>query len=240
MWTSTELASEHCPYAGRVWRVVEAQHRISTNRLATNLDDQHTLELLAEEVKPQLPESARHLDFLLASPFRYGHRQASRFRRGGERPGIFYASERESTAIAETAYWRLRFFSRSPGFTPPSTTTEYTSFSVKLGTEHGIDLTRVPFAASADLWNDPGDYSACQELAGVAREAGTQIIRTVSVRDPARGCNVVVLDPAAFAERAPRRGKTWHLRFETGQLVALAAFPSDERFVFSDTTFGIS
>lgn len=239
MWTSTELASEHIAYAGRIWRVVEAQHRISTNRLATSSDDQHMLELLAEEVKPQMPESARHLDFLLASPFRYGHRQASRFRRAGEKPGIFYASERESTAIAETAYWRLRFFSRSPGFTPPSTTSEHTSFSVKLKTEQALDLTAAPFAASPELWTDPEDYTACQELAGTAREAGTQVIRTVSVRDPAQGCNVVVLDPAAFAERSPRRGKTWHLRFEAGQLVALAAFPSDERFVFSASGFGI-
>lgn len=239
MWTSTELASEHGAYVGRVWRVVEAQHRISTNRLATNLDDQHMLELLAEEVKPQIPESARHLDFLLASPFRYGHRQASRFRRANERPGIFYASERESTAIAETAYWRLRFFSRSPGFTPPSTTTEYTSFSVKLDASRGIDLTTTPFAAAAELWNRPYDYIACQELAAAAREADTQVIRTMSVRDPAHRCNVVVLDPTAFAERCPQRGKTWHLRFEAGQLVALAAFPSDERFVFSVSAFGI-
>lgn len=218
---------------------MEAQHRISTNRLASNLDDQLVLEELAEEVKPQVPESARHLDFLLASPFRYGHRQASRFRRASEKPGIFYASEQESTAIAETAFWRLRFFSRSPGFAPPTTTSEHTSFSVKLRTEQAIDLTAPPFAASADLWNDPEDYAACQELAGVAREAGTQAIRTTSVRDPGNGCNLVVLDPAAIAENKPRAGKTWHLRFEAGQLVALAAFPSTERFVFSASGFGI-
>lgn len=239
MWTSSELAFEHIAYAGRVWRVVEAQHRISTNRLATNTEDQLTLELLAEEVKPQMPESARHLDFLLAAPFRYGHTRSSRFRRAGEKPGIFYASERESTAIAETAYWRLRFFSRSPGFTPPSTTSEHTSFSVKVSTERALDLTAEPFAASSELWTDPEDYTACQDLAGTAREAGTQAIRTISVRDPEQGCNVVVLDPAALAERAPRRGKTWHLRFEAGQLVALAAFPSNEQFVFSASGFGI-
>jgi hypothetical protein len=239
MWTSTELASEHIACAGMVWRVVEAQHRISTNRLATNTEDQLALELLAEEVKPQMPASARHLDFLLAAPFRYGHTQSSRFRRAGEKPGIFYASERESTAIAETAYWRLRFFSRSPGFTPPSTTSEHTSFSVKVSTERALDLTAEPFAALAELWTDPGDYTASQDLAGAAREAGTEAIRTISVRDPEQGCNVVVLDPAALAERTPRRGKTWHLRFEAGQLVALAAFPSTEQFVFSASGFGI-
>ena len=104
MWTSTALASEHRPYEGRAWRVVEAQHRISTSRLAADPDAQTMLEELAEEVKPRMPATTAGLDYLLASPFRYGHRQATRFRRADERPGIFYASETESTAIAETAY----------------------------------------------------------------------------------------------------------------------------------------
>lgn len=239
MWTSTALASEHRAYAGQVWRVVEAQHRISTNRLATGLAEQHLLEELADEVKPQVPQSARHLHFLLASPFRYGHRQPSRFRRADERPGIFYASERESTAIAETAYWRLRFFARSPGFNPPTTTTEYSSFSVGVSSPRTIDLTCAPFAASERSWTDRDDYTACQDLAAAARKADTHMIRTRSARDAARGCNVVVLDPVAFAEHRPRLGQTWHLRYEEGQLAALAAFPSNERFVFSETDFGI-
>jgi hypothetical protein len=239
MWTSTALASEHRAYVGRVWRVVEAQHRISTNRLATGLDEQQLLEELADEVKPQMPQSARHLHFLLASPFRYGHRQPSRFRRADERPGIFYASERESTAIAETAYWRLRFFARSPGFSPPATTTEHSSFSVGVSSVRAIDLTYAPFAASERSWTDPDDYTACQDLAAAAREVDTDVIRTLSARDAARGCNVVVLDPVAFTESRPRPGKTWHLRYEDGQLVALAAFPSNERFVFSAEGFGI-
>jgi hypothetical protein len=96
MWTSTALASEHRPYRGKVWRLVEGQHRISTNRLASDSATQALLEELAEEVKPQVPEAARHLHFLLATPFRYGHRSASRFRRANERPGIFYAAEARS------------------------------------------------------------------------------------------------------------------------------------------------
>ncbi|MFM2022525.1 MAG: hypothetical protein RJB02_2233, partial [Pseudomonadota bacterium] len=122
MWTPTALASEARSYEGHVWRVVEAQHRISTNRLAASLADQARLEALAEAAKPDLPKAAQGLHYLLASPFRYGHRTPSRFRRADERPGIFYASEAEATAIAETAYWRLRFFLRSPGFEPSSAT----------------------------------------------------------------------------------------------------------------------
>jgi hypothetical protein len=81
MWTPTALASELGSYRGAVWRVVEAQHRISTNRLADSLEDQARLEALAEAAKPDLPKEAQGLHYLLASPFRYGHGTVSRFRR---------------------------------------------------------------------------------------------------------------------------------------------------------------
>ena len=238
MWTSTALGSEHRAYRGRVWRLVEAQHRISTNRLARDLAEQDTLERLAEAVKPQLPENARHLDYLLAAPFRYGHKQASRFRRADERPGIFYSSEAETTAIAEAAYWRLRFFSRSPAFRPPATTIEHSSFSVVVASERALDLTLPPFGQDRARWTDPADYTACQALAAEARAAGTQLLRTISARDPA-GHNIVIFDPAVFAARAPRHGKTWHLRYENGRLIALAAFPHAERIEFTQGGFGL-
>ena len=99
MWTPTALASEFRRYRRTVWRVVEAQHRISTNRLTSDLGEQKRLEELADSAKPDLPKTAHGLHYLLASPFRYGHTVASRFRRANERPGIFYASEAEGTAI---------------------------------------------------------------------------------------------------------------------------------------------
>lgn len=238
MWTSTALASEHRSYSGEVWRVVEAQHRISTNRLANSADEQALLEELVEDVKPSLPAEAHHLDFLLAAPFRYGNKHASRFRKAGEKPGIFYAAEAEATAIAEAAYWRLRFFSRSPGFEPPSTTSEHTSFRVTVATERAIDLTCSPFLADEAHWMDPSDYTACQELATNARLASTEIVRTRSVRDQSGGCNVVVLSPTAFNERSPRLGQAWHFRFQDGRLLALAALPSNERFEFTPSAFG--
>lgn len=239
MWTSTALASEHRRYTGVVWRVVEAQHRISTNRLATDPGTQAVLEQLADEVKPALPHSARQLDFLLAAPFRYGHKQASRFRQAHERPGIFYSAETEATAIAEAAYWRLRFYSRSPGFVPPTTTVEHTSFYVQVESHRALDLTTQPFAAMQASWIDPADYSACQELASAARSVQTDLIRTFSARDPDRGCNVVILEPGAFAERAPHIRQTWHLRYQDGRLLALSAFPSSEHFEFSTASFGL-
>lgn len=239
MWTSTALASEHRPYRGKVWRLVEGQHRISTNRLASDSATQALLEELAEEVKPQVPEAARHLHFLLATPFRYGHRSASRFRRADERPGIFYAAEAEVTAIAETAYWSLRFFSRSPGFVPPTTTVEYTSFHVRVGTDRALDLTQPPFAEREADWTGPDDYTACQALASEARKVETTLIRTLSVRAEGGRCNVVVFDPAAFADAALVIHRTWHFRHQGGRLSVLGAFPSLDRHQFSTAQFGL-
>ena len=107
--------SDFANYRGEVLRLVEAQHRISTSRLADSLVEEERLERLIEEVKPPLPKAARRLHYLLATPFRYGHRIESRFRKAGERPGIFYAfGNRSVTCIHEMAYWRMRFFAASP------------------------------------------------------------------------------------------------------------------------------
>jgi len=238
MSTPTALASEFRRYRRDVWRVVEAQHRISTNRLAGSLEQQQRLEDLADSAKPDLPKAAQGLHYLLASPFRYGHGLASRFRRAGERPGIFYASETERTAITETAYWRLRFFSRSPGFLPGSRTSEHLSFSVPLALAGLIDLTQPPFAAERERWTDPADYSACQDLAARVRGAGGQAIRAHSARDP-EGINLALLDPAGFGRPAPDHGRGWHLRLEGARLTAMAAFPSDEVLAFTPEQFGL-
>lgn len=226
-------------YRAKIWRLVEAQHRISTNRLATGPEDQALLEQLVEEVKPTLPPAARGLHYLLATPFRYGHRKASRFRKAGERPGIFYASEHVATAVAETAYWRLLFFSRSLGFQPPNTVVEHSAITVPVRVERMIDLTAPPFARHAPLWRDPDDYAACQTIATQARRIETQAIRYESARDAARRANVALLDPAAFAATAPRIEQTWHFRYEEGWITAFAAFPSDERHAFSFAQFGL-
>lgn len=238
MWTATALASDLRGYRRSVWRVVEAQHRISTNRLAANLDEQKRLEELADAAKPDLPRAARGLHYLLASPFRYGHAMASRFRRAHERPGIFYASESEHTAITETAYWRLRFISRSPGFLPGNRTSEHLSFSVPLAISRLADTTQAPLSRDHDRWTDPEDYSACQELAAAVRMAAGQAIRSPSARDP-QGINVALFDPACFAKSHPDFGQGWHMRIEAKRLTAMAAFPAGDVLEFTGEQFGL-
>ena len=226
-------------YAGPIWRLVEAQHRISTNRLAATVEDQAVLEQLVEEVKPVMPVAARGLHYLLATPFRYGHFGASRFRRANERPGIFYGSEHIDTAVAETAYRRLLFFSRSPDFTPPKTVVEHSAFTVPVAVERSFDLTTAPFNSQAAQWMDPDDYRACQEVGAQARRIEAQAIRYASARDPEHKPNLALLDPAGFAANAPTIEQTWHFRYEAGWITAFAAFPSVERFTFDFAQFGL-
>lgn len=231
--------SDFTPYAGTVWRLVEAQHRISTNRLAASSDDQALLEDLVEAVKPTMPPAARQLHYLLGTPFRYGHTTASRFRRAHERPGIFYASEHVATALAETAYWRLLFFSRSPGFTPPTNVVEHSAFTVPVDLARAIDLTNHTWSAFEPRWTDRDDYTACQRFAAQARNIGSQGLIYLSARDPDRRRNLALFDPGGFSAPQPSIQQTWHFRFENGFLTAFAAFPSDMRYSFSFADFGI-
>lgn len=232
MWTATELKSNAVDYQAEIWRVVEAQHHISTMRLAKDLEGQRRLEELADAVKPKLPREARTLHWLLASPFRYGHKSESRFRRANEKPGIFYGSEQERTALCEVAYWRARFFSRSMGFTLPKSTAAYTSFSVNLASAASIDLSLAPFDRDHAKWVDRSSYTHCQALAKVARQAEIQCIRTLSARDPDQMHNVVVLDPRVFVDRAPQLQRTWYLRCEAGRVTAQAGMMSPDAYTF--------
>jgi len=227
-------------YASKLFRIVEAQHTISTDRLVDDAAEQEVLERLIEATKPTMPQEARKLHHLLGTPFRYGYAKETRFRRAHERPGIFYGSETQATAVAETAYWRMRFFAASPGMKLPTTTLEHLAFSIAVAVERALDLTIAPLVAGRVLWIDPNDYAPCQRLAARARRLGTQLIRYESARDPAGGTNAALFDPSTFQKPVPTNEQTWHLRFAGTKLTALAALPSRERFDFTFAQFGLT
>lgn len=225
MSTRFALASEIGDYRGEVVRVVEAQHLISTNRLASNLEEQMLLEALADAVKPSLPQAAAHLPWLLASPFRYGLGRPSRFRSAETMPGIFYASEDIETAVTEAGYWRLIAFSRSPGFQWPRTPTPMHGFSVCVESKSAIDLTRGRLGADRTRWTHPTDYAETQQLAGEARGAAVGLIRAPSARR-AEGINVAVLDPASL-KPPPRPHSSWSFLATEDGLIAVREMSSD-------------
>ncbi|WP_292585367.1 RES family NAD+ phosphorylase, partial [Mesorhizobium sp.] len=134
IWTPDALSSESARLEGKYWRMVEAQHRVSTLKVVDTLDEQALLEELIEETKPQIPLECRHLHYLLATPFRYGsvYPHGSRFRRAGRTRGVYYAAETMFTAVAEMAFYRLLFFAESPDTPWPRDAADYTAFSAAI------------------------------------------------------------------------------------------------------------
>lgn len=226
-------------YARQVIRIVEEQYKISTDRLTDGPAEQDVLERLIEEVKPTMPAAALPLHHLLGTPFRYGYSKATRFRRANERPGIFYASETERAAVAEAAYYAMRFFSAAPGAELPTTTIERFGFSIPITVQRALDLTDVPLNRARASWIQEQDYEPCQRLGTAARALGAQLIRYESVRDPEGGANVALLDPSAFRRPVPYPERSWHFRFRGKKLTAFAAGEPRERADFTFEQFGL-
>lgn len=227
IWTQDALSSEARALKGTCWRLVEAQHRVSTLKLVDSLAEQALLEELLEKTKPPVPPECQALHYLLSTPFRYGapYPKGSRFRRAGFTPGIYYAAEKVETAVAETAFHRLLFFVESPGLPWPTNALELTAFSVKYRTRSGLDLMSPPLADDRARWTDPTEYEACQKLAEDARAIGVEVIRSESVRDPAGRANLSLMTCKAFAVSEPVARQTWRLAIGATSLRAICEAP---------------
>lgn len=225
--SSESLSAYAKKAAGRCWRAVEAQHRVSTMKLTDNAAEQALLEQALEATKPALPEECRHLVYLLATPFRYGapYPKGSRFRRAGLTAGVFYASAHPETAMAELAFHRLLFFADSPRTPFPRNPGEYTVFAADYATKRALDLTRPPLDRSNAVWMHPQDYAPCQALADDARAAQIEALLYASVRDPQHRLNVALLTPRAFAKRKETARQSWRLHVAAQGVRAVCEAP---------------
>jgi len=225
--TPEELRFSRRRAIGLAWRAVEAQHKVSTAKLTDNAAEQKILEDLIQETKPAVPEECRHLHFLLSTPFRYEppRPRGSRFRRAGRTPGVFYAAEHVDTAIAEMCFWRLLFYAESPNTPWPGDAGEFTAFSVEYATERAIDVTLAPFTDRAECWGHLTRYDECQDLADLARDAGIDLIRYASVRDPQHKLNFALLRCATFARSDPVERQSWRILLGSNGVRALCEMP---------------
>lgn len=237
-WTPAALSSEAKAFRGRCWRLVEGQHKVATLKIVDSLAEQAVLEDLLDGTKPAVPPECRALHYLLATPFRYGapYPHGSRFRRAGLSLGVYYASEAPETAVAERAFHRLLFFAESPRTPWPENAAEFTAFSVAFASEGGLDLTIPPLSSDRQLWTDPTDYTASQELCDAVRDAALAVIRYESVRDPGGRANLALLTCRAFASSKPERVQSWRMRFSAGGVHAIRDFP-DSRLEFPREAF---
>ena len=171
-WMPAAVSSEARPWAGTVWRMVEAQHTASTMKIVDNDAEQDLLETLLESSKPAQPGSVLALDYLLATPFRYHPlRGGSRFRAITD-PGVFYGAESVRTASAELGYWRWRFLKDAVDLEKLEPVA-HTAFSADVRTQT-VDLRQPTFSADATAWLHPADYGATQAFLFYRASAGFQ------------------------------------------------------------------
>lgn len=193
----------------KLWRGVEAQHRIATMRLVDTLAEQELLEQLIEASKPPLPPNCKGLHYLIATPFRYASPIASRYRQPNE-PGVWYGAEERETVAAELAYWRWRFLVESDGLRGEQLLTEHTFFQAQFrGVE--LDLTAAPWSAARDILRDGNDYSACHALARQVREQAVPIIAALRYESARRegGLCEAVLIPKSLSLPSLHLQQTW-------------------------------
>ncbi len=231
IWTRCAGVSEIRPLGLSPWRVVEAQHQVSTRKLVDSAEEQILLEELIDRAKPPYTTPPR-LHYLLATPFRYPPlRHGSRFGRRHER-GIWYGSETRRAAFAEVSYYRLLFLEGTSASIEP-VTTQLTAFTVRARSSRGIDLTRPPFDAHKRAIASPAKYDATQPLGSAMRESAVDLFRFPSAREPG-GVNVGIFNPAVFGNAKPRGFETWHC-IASRQQVELARrdFASWARETFS-------
>ena len=208
IWTRCAGDSELRPLRVSPWRVVEAQHRVSTRKLVDSAEEQELLEDLIERVKPP-DRTEGKLHYLLFTPFRYPPLpHGSRF--GGRRErGIWYGSLEQRGAFAEVAYYRLLFLEGSRA-SLGTVETALTAFTARLRTPRGVDLTAPPFDAHRRAIASPSTYASTQALGAAMRATGVEAFRYPSARDTRGGVNVGAFVPQVFGTAKPRSFETWH------------------------------
>ena len=65
MWTPAALSSDARSLSGTCWRLVEAQHHVSTVKLVDSVAEQGVLEDLVEASKAPVPPECRELTLFI-------------------------------------------------------------------------------------------------------------------------------------------------------------------------------
>ena len=201
IWTQCAGKSRLRALTCQAWRLVEDQSRVATRKLVDSDVEQERLEEMIEAAKPPIPRGPtwQHLHYLLFTPFRYPPlHHGSRFRTRVE-PGVWYGSLGIETALAEVAYWRLRFLNDTAA--EISSELFLTAFTIPVHSPKGIDLTRAPFASFAGRISSKTSYADSQPLGSAMRTDGVEVCLYLSARDPGQGKNAAVFSPTAFSKK---------------------------------------
>lgn len=194
IWTESEGIKFAKSLNLEPWRMVESQHISSSRDLVESSEEHDLLEGLLENSKPRI---ANNKHYLIYTPFRYPPlKYGSRFGNTYEQ-SLWYGSINLLTALAEVAFYRLKFFADT------SADLEYieipmTAFKAYIQTENGIDLTTPHFKKYQDRISNKTSYADSQKLGAEMRDANIEAFIFTSARDKTFGKNVAAFTPDVF------------------------------------------
>ena len=204
IWGECQEQLASITLTGNIFRVVESQEKVATNALVDTLEEQALLEDMIEQTKPAIPSFAHDFSYLLFTPFRYPPlKHGSRF--GGRfEPGLFYGSRTLTTALAETAFYRLHFWF-DMSVPPPAgkIKTQHTAFTAQIKTDKGLKLQTPPFSKFEMNLTDKTSYGDSQKLGTSMRENNIEAFESLSARDVAKGLNIGLFKPTVLSEKNP-------------------------------------
>lgn len=210
VWEACGGARNIEPISGTLYRLVESQEQVATLSYVDTLEEQEMLEALLETAKPPYPQQERDLHYLLKTPFRYPPlKWGSRFGRTFE-PSIFYGGKSIVTTLAESAFYRLVFWSSMEGEpVAESLRSEHTLFSVDYAVKRGVRLNAGSFIEHLDVLKHPVDYAPCQQLGSAMRTANVEAFEYTSARDVQGGACVGFFTPEVFEQHEPTDMHPW-------------------------------
>ena len=194
--------------SGTLYRLVESQTFATTTTMVDTLDEQDLLEQMLDETKPDYPDHAQTLHYLLKTPFRYppldwGSRYGQK-----HQPSLFYGGKDTATVLAESAYYRLVFWHsmQSPPY-KNKIVTEHCLFNVDYHTEKGINLCVAPFDHYHPQLTHISDYSHTQTLGTDMRQADVDAFEYPSARS--NGTCIALFTAQPFAQPKPQEMSQW-------------------------------
>ncbi len=209
IWALCEGEKRLQPLVADPWRIVEAQHILSSRDIVDTVTEHDILEALIEESKPSI---ATDKSYLIFTPFRYPPlKYGSRFGHVFE-PSIWYGSFHVETAFAEVAYYRGLFLKSSEadlGYVELL----LTAFQTTIKTDKGILLTEAPFSHHTQKLSDPNSYDHSQSLGTAMRGADVQAFVYYSARTNSEAKNIGAFTPDVFCKKGNQythHQQTWN------------------------------
>lgn len=209
IWQAAEEQISPGLIGGTLHRLVESQEQVATSRLVDgDLDKQALLEALLEPSKPPRVSGTEHLDYLLATPWRYPPlKYGSRFGQRYER-SLFYGGLSEQTTLAESAFYRWVFL-LDMDEPPDKLRSQHTLYNARYRTEKGLRLNSSPFIEYELDLTHKSRYQETQALGSAMRTAGIEAFEFKSARDPAGGNNVALIEPVALISSSAEKQRAW-------------------------------